>query len=143
MGVAALHQQKAAVTMEGVAEGVNGGGGSDTTGYPSAESDVERENKEERRSVASAPQYIAIEMETEGKEAVMAEGGEEKEVPESMKCVLCMEMFLDPASLPCGHTFCQVCLVKMRMSQRLQPVSLCPLCRKPWAAVPAVNIMFR
>ena len=65
-------------------------------------------------------------------------------VPDPMKCVLCYQVLLDPVSLLCGHTFCQVCLVRMKMTRPF-PFNNndCPMCRKPWADIPAVNIILR
>jgi hypothetical protein len=49
-----------------------------------------------------------------------------------VECCLCLESFNDPRILPCGHTFCFLCL------QRLVAVKdathhLCSICRLPWA----------
>lgn len=46
-----------------------------------------------------------------------------------MECPTCLEVYLNkgrrPRSLPCGHTFCEVCLFKIVDERRL----LCPTCR--------------
>lgn len=44
-------------------------------------------------------------------------------VPE---CVICQEIFYEPVTLPCGHSFCRSCI---RQSLRVKP--LCPSCRTP------------
>jgi Ras-related protein Rab-1A len=36
-------------------------------------------------------------------------------------CSICLEMFTDAITLPCGHTFCRKCL---------NAVSICPICRQ-------------
>ena len=66
-------------------------------------------------------------------------------VPDHMKCVVCYQVLLDPASLSCGHTFCQVCLLRIKRSNGPFPTNNndCPMCREPWADIPAVNINFR
>lgn len=42
------------------------------------------------------------------------------------KCSLCLEVFLQPVTTPCGHTFCRECLSKNYSYSRT-----CPLCRAP------------
>ena len=125
-------------------------GGKDGVGeeekyYPREESDTDLENEWEKTSVSAPHRSSVADTEKEERKEDVMDGDkeEEKDVPESMKCVLCLQILLDPASLPCGHTFCQVCLVRMRISRPIQPTSLCPMCRQPWAEVPAVNILFR
>jgi uncharacterized protein YbaR (Trm112 family) len=47
-----------------------------------------------------------------------------------INCPICYDTFNDkdkiPRILPCGHTFCQVCLLDLRTSNILT----CPTCRK-------------
>ena len=118
--------------------------GDEENWYPREESDTDREN-EGGTELDSPLQSARVEVKAEEKEkVVITRGGEEeKEVPESMKCGLCLQILLDPTSLPCGHTFCQVCLIMMRMSRPHQPSTLCPMCRKPWTTIPAINVLFR
>ncbi|XP_015216953.2 E3 ubiquitin-protein ligase rnf168 [Lepisosteus oculatus] len=41
-------------------------------------------------------------------------------------CSVCLEIFLEPVTLPCGHTFCKTCF-----QQTVYKASMCcPLCRK-------------
>ncbi|KAJ0395262.1 hypothetical protein ATCC90586_003969 [Pythium insidiosum] len=58
-------------------------------------------------------------------------------VPDSLACVICCEeLMLQPASLPCGHSFCRRCL-----DVWLTSCSSCPTCRRPASTqVPAVNV---
>ena len=45
---------------------------------------------------------------------------------EQLTCPICFDVYHEPISLLCGHTFCRCCL------QTLQRVDKqCPLCRKP------------
>lgn len=32
------------------------------------------------------------------------------EVPQSLRCNICMEIFENPMRLHCGHTFCKICI---------------------------------
>ncbi|KAL0217211.1 hypothetical protein RCL1_007694 [Eukaryota sp. TZLM3-RCL] len=43
-----------------------------------------------------------------------------------LDCSICSEDFKDPCCLPCGHSFCRVCITKS-----LTRSSTCPLCRFP------------
>ncbi|KAJ2796824.1 E3 ubiquitin ligase [Coemansia guatemalensis] len=55
------------------------------------------------------------------------------QVSEALQCAVCLEMFSQPHSLACGHTFCQGCLLEW-LSQRRQ----CPTCRASVSQRPAV-----
>ncbi|KAJ8262405.1 hypothetical protein GJAV_G00166090 [Gymnothorax javanicus] len=43
-----------------------------------------------------------------------------------LTCGVCLEVFLDPHLLPCGHSFCKACLEQLQRSG----VSRCPECRR-------------
>lgn len=46
---------------------------------------------------------------------------------EELTCIVCYEIFNDPVSIPCGHTFCRDCIEEtIRRSQK------CPLCFCPF-----------
>ncbi|XP_018604160.2 E3 ubiquitin-protein ligase rnf168 [Scleropages formosus] len=53
-------------------------------------------------------------------------------------CPVCLEIFLEPVTLPCGHTFCKACFL-----ETVDKASLtCPLCRKrvsSWARLHGRN----
>lgn len=65
--------------------------------------------------------------------------------PTELMCAVCSDVLLDPMSLHCGHTFCQLCLARVwRSSGRLPPDRLlCPVCRLPWRNFPGINITLR
>ncbi|XP_041348913.1 uncharacterized protein LOC121368307 [Gigantopelta aegis] len=50
---------------------------------------------------------------------------------DEVSCSLCMEVFSDPRTIPCGHTFCRACLQNLFNSNK-KPHSIyrCPVCRK-------------
>lgn len=50
---------------------------------------------------------------------------------ELLECPLCMKLFLEPVSLPCGHSFCRVCLRRC-----FQVNSACPMCRNVYLLEP-------
>lgn len=60
-------------------------------------------------------------------------------------CAVCAEILVEPCSLHCGHSFCQLCLAAIWKSHRNKsPLYLnCPVCRQPWANFPGVNIQLR
>ena len=41
-------------------------------------------------------------------------------------CAVCLDVFAEPVSLACGHTFCRHCL-----AASLELAALCPTCRAP------------
>ncbi|XP_046681916.1 ligand of Numb protein X 2-like isoform X2 [Homalodisca vitripennis] len=49
-----------------------------------------------------------------------------QEVDEDLMCQICLQPFVSPIDLLCGHTFCQPCLLK-----HLQVQKLCPIDRQP------------
>lgn len=90
-----------------------------------------------------------VEMETEklSTDAVSKDvENEEEGMLNSMTCGVCFQLLLDPVTLGCGHSFCELCLAHMWKTND-QQVSLCPMCRHPWARPgehpPSVNVIFK
>lgn len=53
----------------------------------------------------------------------------------AMECSICLQEFLEPRILPCGHTFCALCI--RQLTEKLGPIHAlfsqrfqCPLCSK-------------
>ena len=44
---------------------------------------------------------------------------------DDMDCMICMKLFYDPVTTPCGHTFCRPCF-----QRTLDTHSKCPMCRR-------------
>uniref|UniRef100_A0A6I8MZE9 RING-type domain-containing protein n=1 Tax=Ornithorhynchus anatinus TaxID=9258 RepID=A0A6I8MZE9_ORNAN len=45
---------------------------------------------------------------------------------EELTCSVCMEYFIDPVTITCGHSFCQICLLRYLEDQMSYS---CPECR--------------
>eukprot|EP01129_Flabellula_baltica_P001455 TRINITY_DN1134_c0_g1_i1.p1 TRINITY_DN1134_c0_g1~~TRINITY_DN1134_c0_g1_i1.p1 ORF type:complete len:444 (+),score=80.57 TRINITY_DN1134_c0_g1_i1:63-1334(+) len=43
---------------------------------------------------------------------------------DDFECVLCLKLFYNPVTTPCGHSFCKNCLLRS-----LDHANICPLCR--------------
>jgi len=57
-----------------------------------------------------------------------------------LECCLCLKLFYEPVTTPCGHTFCKYCLMRS-----LDHSSHCPVCRSVfhfWPAQP-VNVVIQ
>ena len=68
----------------------------------------------------------------------MASGGVEKEWPEwqqikeEITCSICGNLFTDPKTIPCLHTFCKQCIEKsIESNKKMASIVCCPLCRAP------------
>ncbi|XP_028681541.1 E3 ubiquitin-protein ligase rnf168 [Erpetoichthys calabaricus] len=49
-----------------------------------------------------------------------------REMPQELSCPVCLEIFLEPVTLPCSHNFCKSCFLEAIDKTNL----CCPLCRK-------------
>ncbi|XP_056317055.1 E3 ubiquitin-protein ligase TRIM39-like [Danio aesculapii] len=56
---------------------------------------------------------------------------------EELQCSVCLDVFTDPVSTPCGHNFCKSCLNK---SWEKSQVCRCPLCRERFSDRPSFKI---
>ena len=46
---------------------------------------------------------------------------------EDLTCIVCYEIFDEPVCIPCGHTFCRVCI-----EETIKRTQKCPLCACPY-----------
>eukprot|EP01127_Copromyxa_protea_P018360 TRINITY_DN5766_c0_g1_i1.p1 TRINITY_DN5766_c0_g1~~TRINITY_DN5766_c0_g1_i1.p1 ORF type:complete len:142 (+),score=21.73 TRINITY_DN5766_c0_g1_i1:192-617(+) len=60
-------------------------------------------------------------------------GGEEALI---CTCGICMDIFYDPITLPCGHSYCFTCLYSLEKSK---PEKSCPMCRERWHEWPKTS----
>ncbi|XP_065886761.1 E3 ubiquitin-protein ligase TRIM71-like [Dysidea avara] len=66
----------------------------------------------------------------------MASGGgvekEWREIEEEITCSICGDLFTDPKSIPCLHTFCKRCIERsIESNKKMAAIVCCPLCRAP------------
>ena len=69
---------------------------------------------------------------------MMASGGtvpvekEWQQIEEEITCSICGDLFTDPKTIPCFHTFCKRCIEKsIESNKKMASVVCCPLCRAP------------
>ncbi|XP_056329172.1 uncharacterized protein si:ch211-281l24.3 isoform X3 [Danio aesculapii] len=56
------------------------------------------------------------------------------------RCSVCTEVFKDPVSIPCGHSYCKHC-IEIYWSKPAQPQGYaCPQCRKRFRDRPVLNV---
>ncbi|XP_065886759.1 E3 ubiquitin-protein ligase TRIM71-like [Dysidea avara] len=62
-------------------------------------------------------------------------GGVEKEwrqIEEEITCSICGDLFTDPKTIPCLHTFCKQCIERsIESNKKMAVIVCCPLCRAP------------
>ncbi|XP_073674481.1 E3 ubiquitin-protein ligase TRIM39-like [Garra rufa] len=56
---------------------------------------------------------------------------------EELKCLVCLDLFTDPVSTPCGHNFCKSCLNQCWDNSQTYK---CPGCRETFSKRPNLNI---
>ncbi|XP_056093386.1 E3 ubiquitin-protein ligase TRIM39-like isoform X2 [Rhinichthys klamathensis goyatoka] len=56
---------------------------------------------------------------------------------EELQCSICMEVFTDPVTTPCGHNFCRTCLSRCWPNTK---TCFCPLCKEKYSRRPNLKI---
>ncbi|KAK7891657.1 hypothetical protein WMY93_023620 [Mugilogobius chulae] len=56
---------------------------------------------------------------------------------EALKCPVCLDLLQNPVTIPCGHSFCMVCIESYWPEER--DTFPCPQCRKRYRDRPALN----
>ncbi|XP_061657355.1 E3 ubiquitin-protein ligase TRIM39-like [Syngnathoides biaculeatus] len=60
---------------------------------------------------------------------------------EELTCPICLQLYLDPVVLPCGHNYCQVCI--LQTMHRTDQVLQCPECRKEFQGIDSLQKNFK
>ncbi|GLD64623.1 nuclear factor 7, brain [Lates japonicus] len=56
---------------------------------------------------------------------------------EQFQCSICLDVFNNPSSTPCGHSFCMACISRYWDGSK---VCQCPLCKKTFQKRPDLQI---
>ncbi|KAL7875422.1 hypothetical protein AOLI_G00103850 [Acnodon oligacanthus] len=56
---------------------------------------------------------------------------------DQLQCSICLDVFTDPVSTPCGHNFCMVCLKECWDSS---PQCQCPVCKEEFSKRPELRV---
>ncbi|XP_063042589.1 bloodthirsty-related gene family, member 12 [Engraulis encrasicolus] len=56
---------------------------------------------------------------------------------EQFQCSICLEVFVEPVSTPCGHSFCKACLMGYWDHSKK---FLCPMCKKSYTRRPELSV---
>ncbi|XP_046706746.1 nuclear factor 7, brain-like isoform X3 [Silurus meridionalis] len=56
---------------------------------------------------------------------------------DQLECSICLDVFTDPVSTPCGHNFCMICLKEYWDSS---PHCQCPLCKEKFSNRPDLRV---
>ena len=64
--------------------------------------------------------------------SVEQSGEELQQIEEEITCAICGNLFNDPKTIPCLHTFCKSCLERsIESNKKMATEVCCPLCRAP------------
>uniref|UniRef100_UPI00358E9978 E3 ubiquitin-protein ligase TRIM7-like isoform X2 n=1 Tax=Myxine glutinosa TaxID=7769 RepID=UPI00358E9978 len=55
---------------------------------------------------------------------------------DELQCIVCFELYEEPITLPCGHSFCKVCIEQHWESREEATVCDCPNCREVFPIKP-------
>lgn len=59
---------------------------------------------------------------------------------DQFSCSICLEVFTNPVSTPCGHSFCQACISSYWDGQVGAKIYQCPLCKESFRKRPELHI---
>ncbi|XP_026182440.1 zinc finger protein RFP-like [Mastacembelus armatus] len=56
---------------------------------------------------------------------------------EQFLCSICLDVFSDPVTIPCGHNFCKNCITE---HWNISPQCQCPMCKKVFSTKPEIHV---
>ncbi|XP_065105596.2 E3 ubiquitin-protein ligase TRIM39-like [Paramisgurnus dabryanus] len=59
------------------------------------------------------------------------------EIPPKLQCCVCLDVFSDPVTTPCGHNFCSICLKQCWDNSQIYS---CPYCKETFSKRPELKI---
>jgi len=74
----------------------------------------------------------------------MAEASISVAEEDQFSCSICLDPLKDPVTIPCGHSYCMICITDCWNKEDQERVSSCPQCRQTFTPRPALNknVMF-
>ncbi|XP_077306066.1 uncharacterized protein LOC143925374 [Lithobates pipiens] len=87
---------------------------------------------------ASSPTERSMKQEEKAKNKVLAP----TYLRDALTCLCCLDIFTDPVTLPCGHTYCMACITKTWENQHEREAS-CPECRRSYLKKPELHRNYR
>ncbi|OCU02822.1 E3 ubiquitin/ISG15 ligase TRIM25 [Xenopus laevis] len=61
------------------------------------------------------------------------------DLKDELSCSICLSIYTDPVSLPCGHNFCRGCIGMVLGTQKISGNYSCPECMKNFQKRPALH----
>ncbi|XP_065113373.1 tripartite motif-containing protein 16-like protein isoform X1 [Paramisgurnus dabryanus] len=58
---------------------------------------------------------------------------------EQFSCAICMELLRDPVTIPCGHSYCMICIKSFWEQKSQRKGCSCPECRQTFSPRPPLN----
>lgn len=60
-----------------------------------------------------------------------------------LSCPICLQLYSDPVSLPCGHNYCRTCICKTASNTDNSGITRCPECREEFHGLESLQKNFK
>lgn len=105
------------------------------TAYQPVPSNPEQPQYHSRFDAPFRGRFLALKMTLPLRCVGMATAGNLSE--EQVHCSICLDVFTNPVSIPCGHNFCQTCILGY---WKTSPLFQCPMCKKTFHKRPDISV---